>query len=454
MEHWNGTHVFPKTTILFSIDGLRADYLDRQITPTLQSFVNSGVAPEYMIPTFPSVTFTNHWSIVTGLYAESHGIVGNAFWDPNLNKQFHHTNPEESLQQEWWGGEPIWMTAESQGLRSAVHMWPGSEARGWGATFVDKFNQTEALNKKVDRVLEWLDLPAPERPHFIAAYVPDVDDMGHKFGPNAAEVNDAMKSVDSMVHDLFIGLENRNLTEIVNIVIVSDHGMAGNSKERLIYIEDIVDLSKIEHIHGLPLYGLRPYPNQDLMKIYESIKEKELSGEGSTWKVYLRDSDMPTRWHFSQNPRIAPLWIIPKTGWTIVKKSEYLPGSKKEFDIGDHGYDNHHPMMRATFVARGPAFRHLHGEGRQWLALDRKTGEIKKDDTNQTKGEVRSTRVDPFENVEVYRLLCQSLGIKESAMGTNATMKVLVPISADGSVGKSSYSNIPNHHQANHPLKL
>jgi predicted AlkP superfamily pyrophosphatase or phosphodiesterase len=457
----NGTHPYHKTTILISLDGLRADFLDRKLTPTLEAFANSGVTTDYMTPAFPSVTFPNHWTLVTGLYPESHGIVSNMFWDPVSKREFFYTDSEKSLKQDWWGGEPIWMTAELQGLRAAVHMWPGSEAPGWGATVVDKFNMTESLNRKVDRILGWLDLPASLRPQLIASYVPDIDVSGHKYGPNTTETDNAIKAVDSMLHDLFLGLESRNLTEIVNLVIVSDHGMATTSKDKLVYLEDIVDTKLIEHIDGLPLYGLRPYDDQNLTAIYNSIKEKE-PGDGS-WKVYLRDVDMPKRWHFSNNPRIAPLWLVPETGWTIITKEDRSPDSKDEYSPrGLHGFDNEHPLMRAIFVARGPAFRHLHGEGREYLGLDRHTG-APTNDSSKTKGEVRGSRVKPFENIELYRLLCQSLGINETVHGTNATLDEL-EIVVDGSGGSSSYFSAtplptnttasPDEDVPSHPTKI
>ncbi|KAF8246087.1 Phosphodiest-domain-containing protein [Wilcoxina mikolae CBS 423.85] len=431
----NGTHPYTKTTLLISLDGFRSDFLNRNLTPTLDSFVNSGVSPLYMTPSFPSVTFPNHWTLVTGLHPESHGVVGNSFWDPDLKREFYYTDPARSLQHEWWGGEPIWKTVEQQGGTAAVHMWPGSEARGCGAQHVDHFNASEVLPRKVARILEWLDLPARERPMFIAAYVPDVDESGHKFGPNTTETNDVIRSVDSMLHDLFMGLEHRNLTDIVNIVIVSDHGMASTDKSRLIYLEDLVDTSLVEHTDGWPLYGLRPYPQHNLTDIYNSILSHHKSD--SHWSVYLRDVNMPARYHFSANPRIAPLWIVPEAGWTIVTKKEFPPGTKGEYHPrGLHGFDNLHPLMRSIFVARGPAFQHLHGVGKEWLGLDRHSGAI---DKSKTKGPVKSGRVQVFQNTEVYRLVCDSLGLK--AQPSNSTMTELKLVQDDSDDEKTSSSS-------------
>lgn len=160
----NGTHTFKPTTILISLDGFRADFLRRNLTPTLSKLIRSGVSPKYMNPSFPSLTFPNHFTLVTGLHPESHGVVGNTFWDPISQKEFNYGDPSKSMRPEWWNAEPLWETAELQGVRSAIHMWPGSEAHigSLEPSHVDEFNAHEKLNIKVNRILGWLDLPGPE----------------------------------------------------------------------------------------------------------------------------------------------------------------------------------------------------------------------------------------------------------------------------------------------------
>ncbi|CAD0081623.1 unnamed protein product [Aureobasidium vineae] len=391
----NGSSIFTPTTILISLDGFRADFLHRNITPSLNAFVRAGVSPEYMSPSFPSVTFPNHFTLVTGLYPEAHGVVGNSFWDPELKEDFFYTDPSRSMQPKWWNGEPIWVTAEEQDVRSAIHMWPGSEAHiGIEPTFVDKYQGHELLTNKVDRILSLLDLPGPfdkgassdtPRPQLIAAYVPDVDRDGHLYGPNSTEIRSTISRVDTMLGQLFSGLEQRNLTDIVNIVIVSDHGMATTSTSRLVQLDDIIDMSVIERTDGWPLYGLRPKNESDIEPLYNQLKQEAANMKG--FDVYLKNRDMPERYHFSQNDRIAPLWVIPWTGWAIVVKEEFdVEGAKKTGQVyhprGVHGYDHEHPLMRAIFVARGPAFPHTPG-----------------------------SKVDVFQNIEVYNLVCDSVGI-------------------------------------------
>lgn len=367
----NGTALFAPTTILISLDGFRADFLKRGITPRLNTFIEEGVSPVYMLPSFPSVTFPNHYTLVTGLYPESHGIVGNTFWDAELKEEFFYTNPL-AMQAKWWGGEPLWVTAENEGIRTAIHMWPGSEARIMGIepAFLDKYNGKEPLPNKVSRILELLDKPGIEdevahgpdmRPQLIAAYVPNVDADGHLYGPNSTEIRVTINDVDTMLDQLFQGLEARNLTNVVNVVVVSDHGMATTDTNRLIQLEDLVDTSLIEHTDGWPLYGLRPKDPAHLQGLYDVLSAK--AAGNPNFDVYLRDKNMPERYHFSKNERIAPLWIVPKTGWAIVTKEELHVADAKEKGTvyhprGLHGYDHEHPLMRAIFVARGPAFPH------------------------------------------------------------------------------------------------
>lgn len=409
----NGTSTFAPTTILISLDGFRADFLQRGITPTLNSFIEEGVSPKYMLPSFPSVTFPNHFTLVTGLYPESHGVVGNSFWDPQLEEEFFYTDPARSMQPKWWQAEPVWNTAEKAGIKSAIHMWPGSEALIGGIipTFLAKFNATEILSRKVDRILQLLDLPGyeessrrsllkeGERPQLIAAYVPVVDADGHKYGPNSTEIRQTIKRVDDMLYDLFDGLRQRNLTDIVNVVIVSDHGMS--TVNGLIQLDDLIDLNSIQHIDGWPLYGLRPKDSGDLQKLYDSLVVQ--STRNPNFDVYLRDENMPERYHFSHNDRIAPLWMIPKTGWAIVKREDFdVEEAKKTGQVyhprGLHGYDHEHPLMRAIFVARGPAFPHT-----------------------------PNSRVEVFQNIEVYNIICDSLHI--TPRPNNGTIRLpLTPV--------------------------
>ncbi|CAF9922533.1 MAG: hypothetical protein GOMPHAMPRED_002598 [Gomphillus americanus] len=408
----NGTSKFAPTTILVSLDGFRADFLERGLTPRLNSLIAEGVSPRYMLPSFPSLTFPNHWTIMTGLHPESHGIVGNTFWDPALGEEFYYTDPLRSMQPKWWtstGAEPLWSACELQGVRTAIHMWPGSEAGiSPDPQTVDKYNGKEDLTRKVGRILSFLDRPSEfdveiaafeARPQFIAMYVPNIDADGHRYGPNSTEIRATIQSVDTMVGTLIDGINARNLTSVVNVIVVSDHGMATTSTSRLIQLDDLLDPSTIDHTDGWPLYGLRPKPNIDVVDLYKQLL---LTCRGKNVTPYMRHN-IPERYHFSNSERIAPLWLVPEPGYAIVPKAEFdVAAALKDNTIyhprGLHGYDNQHPLMRAIFIARGPAFPHT-----------------------------PNSELEVFQNIEVYNIIADSLGVEPAS--NNGTLRLpLKPI--------------------------
>lgn len=384
----NGTHEFKPTTLLVSLDGFHPHYVNEQLTPNLHKLMVQGGGAPYMIPSFPSSTFPNHWSMITGLYPANHGIVGNTFWDAKTQKQFFNTKPEHSLSKEWWGGQPIWETAAQQGVASAVHMWPGSEVEWAEGSLleVDKFNSSEVWQNKVNRVLGWLDREKEQRPELILSYVPTVDSVGHKTGIAGDELVNALKEVDSLVGRLMDGLSSRNLTNIVNLVVVSDHGMAPTSNNRLIYLDDLVETSNIDHVDGWPLIALHPKPSLNLKALYHNLVEAQLQfGEGK-WDVYLRE-DLPAEWKFGSNGydkwqnRLAPLWLVPRVGYAFTTKAQMHKLNGEYKPRGIHGYNNTEVLMRALFVAQGPYF-------------------------------AKPQHIAPFENVGVYKVVCGSLGIR------------------------------------------
>ncbi|KAK9477396.1 alkaline-phosphatase-like protein [Lipomyces japonicus] len=392
----NGTHEFYSTTILISLDGFRPAYLSPEITPTMHGLFSSGFSTPFMYPSFPSVTFPNHYTIVTGLYPSSHGIVGNTFWDPEFEEGFNYHDPKVSLDPKWWKGEPLWVTATKNGLNAAVHMWPGSEV-SWGRyqpNIVDKFNQTETLDKKVSRVLGWLDFEIDSRPEIIFCYVPTIDSLGHKYGIEGPEINIGLSQVDGMVSSILNGINDRNLTSVVNVVIVSDHGMAPTSNERLIFLDDFLTVEDIEHNDGWPLYGLRPHANVSTKEVFAEIKASradvtEHGGEAKDnldhWKVYFKD-DLPVEYHFGgpsggmYQDRIAPIWLVPEAGWAFTTHEKFETNNYDFRPKGLHGFNNTHPLMRSLFIAKGPHFE-------------------------------SDFKAEPFYNVEIYDIICASLNI-------------------------------------------
>ncbi|RLV92229.1 hypothetical protein JA1_003262 [Spathaspora sp. JA1] len=402
----NSTHDFYPTTLVISLDGFHPHYINSKDTPTMHNILVNEYGPPYMTPSFPSSTFPNHWTLVTGLYPSEHGIVGNTFFDPKLNKPFVNTNPKVGgLDPDFWrGGEPVWNTAERQNLITAVHMWPGSEVPdgvGPKGEF-DRYNGSELLVSKVDRVMGWLDKEIETRPELILTYVPTIDQYGHKFGISGSNLTDALTYVDNFIDLIQRELHARNLDNIVNLIIVSDHGMAQTSNDRLLYLDDLTDLSKLEHIDGWPLFGLRPRDDISVDDIYNEISKK-LSQLGdnitSNYHIY-KVEDLPQEWKFGGklqdhkfNYRLAPIWVIPEVGYSITTHQQM-----KEYDYeykprGAHGYNNTHLLMRAIFLGSGPYFNSILPQ---------------------------SGKVKPFANTEVYNLICDSLNIiPGSNNGTN-----------------------------------
>ncbi len=361
--------------ILISLDGFRWDYVDLVPTPNFHRLIKGGIRAQRMIPAFPSKTFSNHYTTVTGLYPEHHGIVSNGFYDPVRGESFSYRDTADNLDTRWWGGEPIWLTAEKQGLKAASFFWPGSEAKvgGINPTYHKHYDGRVTDEARVDTVLSWLDKPDSEKPSIITSYFSVADEKGHDFGPNSAEILATISHLDSIMGRLVLGLESRNILDRVNIIITSDHGMAQTSRERLIFLEDYIDVTKFRITMETPFIGIRT--SQDSIGIiYDLLKN------ASPHMRVLRKDQMPPEYHYSKSPRIAEVICLAEEGWSITTRS-YLKRRDRYFDGGTHGYDNFLPSMGATFIAAGPAFK-------------------------------KNLIIPPFENVHIYELLTHILKIK------------------------------------------
>jgi predicted AlkP superfamily pyrophosphatase or phosphodiesterase len=365
----------PPPLILVSLDGFRPDYTARYGAPNLARLAEAGVhAPQGMIPVFPSKTFPNHYSIVTGLYPEHHGIVSNTIYDPERDAWFRIGDAEAIADPHWWGGEPIWVTAQRQGLRSATFFWVGSEApvRGVQPTYWKPYDGSIPGAERVDQVLRWLDLPAHERPHLITLYFSAVDSAGHRHGPDSVEVARAVQRVDAHLGRLIQGLEARGLAERVNLVVLSDHGMAATSSEQVIVLDDYLDLSEIRIVERSPVLMLHPRPGK-LGRVLRA-----LDGAHPHLAIYSKEQ-LPARLHFGDHPRIPPVIGLADEGWTI--RSSRRKDSASEAQLGTHGYDGSLRSMRALFVASGPSFQ-------------------------------KRLEIEPFENIQLYELFCALLGVE------------------------------------------
>ena len=362
--------------ILISIDGFRWDYLQKDPAPVLRQLAAEGVHATRMTPSFPSLTFPNHYTLVTGLRPEHHGIVANTFFDPALHAKFNPKTPEGATNPRWWsGGEPVWITAEKQGVRSGCFFWPGSEAENHGLhpSFSLPFDKSLTSARRVDGLLAWLDLPPAQRPRFCTLYFDIVDTCGHLYGPDAPETAAAVAEVDEAVGRLLAGLARRGLREKTDLVLVSDHGMEPVSPDQVIFLDDYVDLNSIEIDFAGPNAGLRPKTGtaEELAAMFRG-KHPQLSA----W----RRDEVPERLHYRASDRIAPVVLSAAPGWSIMSH-EFLRFKRLTLERGAHGYDPATPNMGALFIAAGPSFQ-------------------------------RGRSIDDVENIHVYNLLCATLGLK------------------------------------------
>jgi predicted AlkP superfamily pyrophosphatase or phosphodiesterase len=338
-----------RPVILIGIDGFRADYLDRGLTPTLSGLAAEGVRAEGgMKPSFPSVTFPNFYTLVTGLHPDNHGLVYNTMRDPGLpDRTFTLRNRAEVMDGVWYAdGEPIWVTAERAGLRTATMFWPGSEARinGVRPSYWLPFEQTVQSLARVNILLGWFTLPVEERPRLATLYFDIVDTAGHRYGPGTPETDSALTEVDTAVAALLTGLEARGI--VADLVIVADHGMAAVSGERLVFLDDYIDVSAVRITGEGPAATLDPLPGR------EADVEAELLGRHEHMECW-RKGDMPARLAYGRHPRVPALVCLAETGWMIGTRARTDPARIRG---GAHGYDNAAPEMRALFIGHGPAF--------------------------------------------------------------------------------------------------
>ena len=336
--------------ILISIDGFRADYLDRGLTPTLASLAASGVRADALKPSFPTLTFPNHYTLVTGLYPDHHGIVDNRMKDPATGATFVYKDSKSIADPRWWGGEPLWVGVENSGRHSATMFWPGTNVAidgVWPSHWLE-FDGKLTPDQRVDQLLAWFDLRGARKPAFHTLYLEQVDHEGHEHGPDSREVDAALREVDAALARLVKGLRERGAFARTNIVIVSDHGMTSTSPDRIVYLDDLIRIEDARLVTSGILAGMNPAPD------HAAEIENVLLATHDHMRCWRR-SEMPARFHYGTNPRIPALLCLADDGWLV--STHDAVKSRKHFSLGEHGYDNDDPAMRALFVAHGPAFK-------------------------------------------------------------------------------------------------
>ena len=338
-----------RPVILVGIDGFRADYLDRGLTPTLSRLAAEGAQAEGgMRPSWPSVTFPNFYTLATGLHPDHHGVVNNTMRDPNLpGRRFSLGNRAEVMDRVWYdAGQPIWVTAETAGVRTATVFWPGSEAavRGVRPSYWIPYEKSVPSVARINILLAWLSLPVDERPRLATVYFDVLDTVGHDAGPDAPETNAVLADIDAAVKALVDGLERQGIE--ADLVIVADHGMAGVSGERIVFLDDRVDAAAFTVNSLGPVATLDPVPGR------EAEVEAALLGASPHMECW-RKGEIPARLAYGTHPRIPAIVCLGETGWTLGTRERTDPA---RIHGGAHGFDNIAPEMRALFIAHGPAF--------------------------------------------------------------------------------------------------
>ena len=362
--------------VLVSLDGFRWDYARRDGATHLLALAHNGVwAPEGMLPSYPSLTFPNHFTIVTGLYPEHHGLVANSFYDESKQARYASGDPKAVTDGSWYSGVPFWSLAESQGMRTACLFWPGSEAEiaghrpTWYARFDSKTEATDAVQQaRTDDAIAMLRLPEAARPHFITIYYSEPDHEGHQFGPDAPETKAAVLKVDGLVGKLKAALDKTGLP--IDLVVVSDHGMI-KVEDGWITLDKFADLTGFDAV-GTLLYGKT---DEDRTRVYNQLKK------ASSQFVVYRRKDVPAGLDYNQNPRAGDP-VIVATGPYAIRAHEPPEGTPDQPPVpGMHGFDPRKiPQMKASFFAAGPDI-------------------------------VSGKTVAPFENVNLYPWMAHLLGL-------------------------------------------
>jgi len=337
--------------LMISFDGFRADYIDWYNTPNFDRLAKQGVKADGLKPVFVSKTFPNHYSLATGMYIENHGLVGNYFYDKKLDAYYTLSDRSKVEDGRFYGGEPIWVTAENQGIKTASYFWVGSEASiaGVRPSIWKKYDHNFSFTARIDSVSKWFALPEEIRPQLVMLYFHEPDDAGHRFGPKSAETEVMIDSMDSIMGRILDSMEKLDIYPNLNIIAVADHGMTAISPKRTINLEKYVNMDGMIQEGNGPfslLYGKRSFTSWRLVKKLNKIPHLS---------AYLK-KDIPERYHFKNHYRIKDILLVSDEGWSILgltgrsANPEYHSG-------GTHGYDNELRSMHALFIADGPAFK-------------------------------------------------------------------------------------------------
>lgn len=366
-----------KKVLLISFDGFRADYLNAERTPYLHTLAQKGAKSEGLIPVFPSKTFPNHYAIAVGLHPENNGLIGNSIYDSTLAQMYRIGDREQVERADWYEGEPIWNTAEKQGVRAGTMFWVGSEApvQGIRPTHWKRYDGSVPDSARIDTVIHWLGMGTDLEVDLATLYFSFLDSQGHRYGTDAPETDAALLRVDGLMKYLMEELESAGLTKQTNVVLVSDHGMQNISRDRVITLDSYMDLEKVLMIGGSPVATM----NIEAVyraEVYNTLKNAQ--EEGAPFQVFLKE-ELPERLHNRKHPRTPDLTIIADLGYSLTT-TQQLSSNPNYPSGGNHGYDPQHAEMHAVFVAIGPDF-------------------------------APNSHLEAFESIHVYSLLAHLLGL-------------------------------------------
>ena len=365
--------------LLVSFDAFRFDYVERFDAPNFKEFIANGIAAESLISTFPSKTFANHYSIITGLQAGHNGLVDNLFYDDSLATLYTTANRQMVEDPVFYGGLPLWQLVQQNGMKSASFYWPGSETEisGRYPDYWKKYDGSVSNKARIDTVMQWLKLPEKARPHFVSLYFSFTDDVGHRFGPNSSEMKDAVLQADSLLGYIMDELEKIELG--INVIVLSDHGMVEiePESERLLLEDDL--------LAGIDTTGVITTFSGTHARFYCKNETKvdrlyrELKAKTHFFTVYKRE-DTPLCWHSTQNKRVGDLLLVMQPGYEIVSTRVKQERIQRGKSVGVHGYDPNFKDVQGIFYAQGPLI-------------------------------VKGRRISSFENIHVYPFIAELLGI-------------------------------------------
>ncbi|KAM4041858.1 bis(5'-adenosyl)-triphosphatase ENPP4 [Anomaloglossus baeobatrachus] len=373
----SGNSSYPRL-ILVSFDGFRADYLWNYSLPNLQKFIDDGILVREVKNVFITKTFPNHYSIVTGLYAESHGIVANSMYDKDTNQTFTVGSFSSKTNPVWWNeATPIWVTNQRAGRRSGSAMWPGSDVQIQNVTINDflPYDSNVTFAERVDNITMWF-TKANDPINFAALYFEEPDKSGHHYGPeDKGNMTKVLTTVDGYIGYLVAKLKEAKLWESVNVIITSDHGMAQCSRDRVITLDKCIGRGNYTLVDQTPVAAILPL--KDRNEVYNLLKNCS-----EHMKVYLKE-DIPDQYHYKKNSRIQPIILVADEGWTIVQNAS------TDVALGNHGYNNSLRSMHPFLAAHGPAFH-------------------------------KGVKLSTINSVDIYPMMCHILGL--NAEPNNGTL--------------------------------